>query len=63
MWAGSLDIDLPNIGQTPFRLAMPDMYKCSDPVESYRGYYRGEKARFAKWKTGNIPSWWAEEPG
>ena len=60
-WAEDLDIDLPARGQTPFRLAMPDEYKTNDPVESYRKYYIGDKARFAKWKTGNVPSWWIEE--
>ena len=29
---------------------MPDQYKVDRPVESYRNYYRGEKAYFAKWK-------------
>ena len=60
-WAEDLDIDLHARGQTPFRLAMPDGYKTNDPVESYRKYYIGDKARFAKWKTGNVPSWWSEE--
>ena len=60
-WAEDLDIDLPARGQTPFRLAMPDEYKTDDPVESYRRYYVGDKARFAKWKTGNVPGWWSEE--
>ena len=60
-WAEDLNISLPVRGQTPFRLAMPDKYKTNDPVESYRRYYIGDKARFAKWKTGNIPSWWENE--
>jgi len=47
-------------GQTPFRLAMPDIYKTNNPVESYRNYYLGEKSRFARWKTG-APSWWTLE--
>ena len=46
-----------DIGLTPFRLAMPEKYKCVDPVKSYREYYIGEKSRFAKWKTSS-PSWW-----
>jgi len=46
-----------DIGLTPFKLSMPDKYKCSDPVESYRNYYSGEKKRFAKWKT-SPPQWW-----
>ena len=48
---------LRDIGLTPFRLAMPDQYKCDDPVKSYRNYYIGEKSRFAKWKTTQ-PTWW-----
>lgn len=47
-------------GQTPFRLAMPEQYKSSDPVESYRNYYIGEKSRFARWKTA-APNWWPRE--
>ncbi len=45
-------------GLTPFRLAMPPEYKQADPVQSYRNYYMGEKARFAKWKLG-APTWWS----
>ena len=46
-------------GITPFAVAMPDTYKVpGDPVSSYRAYYLGDKSRFAKWKTGNQPSWW-----
>ena len=36
---------------------MPDEYKRTDPVEAYRAYYIGDKARFAKWKRGNVPEW------
>ena len=46
-----------DLGLTPFRLAMPERYKCDDAVTSYRDYYLGEKSRFARWKTG-APSWW-----
>src|SRR5574343_675238 len=31
---------MPNKGITPFALCMPDQYKASDPVQSYRNYYR-----------------------
>ena len=51
-------VDIPN-GTTPFAVAMPEKYKVpDDPVASYRAYYLGDKARFAKWKSGNTPSWW-----
>ncbi len=47
------------LGRTPFAVAMPEKYKVpGDPVTSYRAYYLAEKARFAKWKTGNTPLWW-----
>jgi len=51
-------IDNPT-GITPFAVAMPEKYKVpDDPVASYRAYYLGEKSRFAKWRTGKVPSWW-----
>lgn len=51
-------IDNP-VGTTPFAVAMPESYKIvGDPVASYRAYYLGDKARFAKWKNGDPPAWW-----
>ena len=38
---------------------MPDYCKAESVVESYRNYYNNEKARFAKWKDGNIPFWFS----
>lgn len=38
---------------------MPDNCKTTDTVLAYRNYYNNEKAYFAKWRTGNIPEWWA----
>ena len=37
---------------------MPDQYKVSDVVESYRNYYRGDKAYIANWTKRNKPEWW-----
>lgn len=38
--------------------AMPDEYKVSgDSVQSYRNYYVGAKAGFAKWKARSTPEW------
>jgi|TARA_R110000824_G_scaffold357562_3_gene545085 hypothetical protein len=51
-----------DFGLTPFRLAMPEQYKCDDPVKSYRDYYIGEKSRFARWKTSE-PVWWPFREG
>lgn len=42
---------------TPPTPAMPDEYKTSSVLESYRQYYAGEKWKFAKWKHNQIPEW------
>jgi hypothetical protein len=42
---------------TDFPQAMPDEYRCNDPVEAYRAYYRAEKRRFANWTNRNVPQW------
>jgi hypothetical protein len=49
---------IPEIGQTPFVKCMPDQYKVDDVVESYRNYYRGDKAYIAKWTKRHTPYWW-----
>lgn len=50
--------EIPEIGLTPVRLAMPDVYRTSDPVESYRKYYNEEKARFSAWTLpATVPHW------
>lgn len=49
---------IPAIGLTPFAKCMPDHYKVEDAVESYRNYYRGDKAYIAKWSKRNQPEWW-----
>jgi hypothetical protein len=47
-------------GLTPFALAMPDKYKCDDPVTAYRNYYMSEeKQRIATWKKKREkPDWY-----
>lgn len=48
----------PDLGLTPFVLAMPEQYRCDDPVRSYKNYYIHEKSYFAKWHYRvNIPYW------
>lgn len=42
---------------TPFALAMPDEYKCDDPVQSYRNYYNGAKRHLFKWTKREVPEW------
>ncbi len=48
----------PQIGLTPFIKCMPDQYKVDSAVESYRNYYRADKAYIAKWSKRPIPEWW-----
>lgn len=55
---------LPNIGLTDFRQAVArepyDCVRVGDPVTAYREYYVRYKARFAKWRLGNVPEWYKE---
>ncbi len=58
-WMGNMDALLPwGNNNYDFALAMPDQYKRKCPVESYRLYYRTEKARFAKWEKGVPKPYW-----
>lgn len=53
---------LEDIGLTDFVLAMPDVYKVNDPVQSYRNYYIGDKARFARWtEPAKVPYWFIKK--
>ena len=47
-----------DLGITPFAQAMPEQYRRkNDAVSAYRAYYRGEKAKFAKWTKRPVPPW------
>ena len=47
-----------DIGLTQFPLCMPDKYKSDNVVQSYREFYRKEKARFATWSfPAKEPRW------
>ena len=46
-----------SIGITPVPLAMPDDSKLSDPINSYRMYYKLHKKHFVKWTSRSIPYW------
>lgn len=50
--------NLPNIGLTPFALAMDDEYKQEDAVQSYRTYYMEEKNELWGYTNRNPPHWW-----
>lgn len=44
---------------TPFAIAIKDpKHHLNSAVESYRAYYKADKARFAKWKNTSPPDWW-----
>ncbi len=48
-------------GLTPFAQAMPEQYRRkNDAVGAYRAFYRGEKAKFAKWTKRPVPQWMHE---
>lgn len=42
---------------TPLPSAMPEQYKGECVIESYRKYYNGDKAHFAKWTNREVPFW------
>lgn len=43
---------------TPFAQCMPEQYRQADPVQAYRAFYKGEKAKFAVWNYSPKPTWW-----
>jgi hypothetical protein len=56
-WAENNLPPIPSKGLTPWALCMPDEYKVSDPVQSYRSYYQGAKQELAAWKNRSVPAW------
>jgi hypothetical protein len=48
---------IPDIGFTTPAMAMPDIYKSNNPVESYRAYYFFEKSNIHSWKKRSVPKW------
>lgn len=51
---------LPDIPWHDPPLVMPESYKCDDPIEAYREYYRRDKASFATWTRRRHPKWMSE---
>ena len=39
---------------------MPEDAKTTSSLDAYRNYYIKYKHEFAKWKMGNIPSWYSD---
>lgn len=59
-WCSSNIPNIPSVGLTPFKMAMPDKYKTDNPVYSYRMYYFYDKRlKFnCTWKLREKPGWW-----
>ena len=57
-WCRDNRPEFPDNERTPFAQAMPKEYKKPCPVDAYRAYYMGEKAKFATWKNRPTPYWW-----
>jgi hypothetical protein len=49
--------EMQDLGLTPFALAMPQEYRLTDAVESYRTYYKSEKSQFLKYSNRETPYW------
>jgi hypothetical protein len=56
-WCLTNKLNIHDKGFTEPPKAMPDEYKVTDVIESYRNYYNGAKKDFAKWKNRDIPEW------
>ena len=50
-------LDFKKTRRTKFVQAMPDHCKDKDAVKAYQKFYNLYKFSFAKWKLGNVPSW------
>jgi hypothetical protein len=57
LWCKENEPNLPNVPMTKFALAMPNEFKTSCAIESYRAYYNGEKRHIYAWKGRFEPSW------
>ena len=49
--------NIPDITFTEPPLAMPDEFKVSDVIQSYRNYYMGPKRGFCVWSGRENPEW------
>ena len=56
-WCRDHEPDLPSGPRTPFALMMPDQYKTDSAEESYRRYFREDKAHLASWTSREDPHW------
>jgi hypothetical protein len=52
--------NIPNVPFTQPPQAMPEQYRTSDSILSYRNYYKFEKNHLAAWSKRSIPDWYKE---
>ena len=57
-WCLTNRIKVTDKGFTEPPKAMPEEFKVSDVVQSYRNYYMGPKSKFAVWKGREVPEWY-----
>jgi hypothetical protein len=64
VWLETNRPPLPRKGLTPFALGFkgfPEYIVTGDAVASYRAFYVGQKAKFAKWSPwAQAPDWWPD---
>ena len=57
--------NIPDIGRTPFKLAMGSNPECmfpTDPVRSYRAFYQTKQERFKmEWSKRAVPEWFKQK--
>jgi len=54
-WLTANPPDLPKLGITEIRQAMPEEFKRPNPVEAYRAYYLGAKMRLLRYSKRGVP--------
>jgi len=54
----SLDsIKFPKLEMTPFAQAMPEEYRCVDPIRAYKTYYLNDKKDLLNYTRREAPAW------
>lgn len=57
LWMTQNIPDLPRGKMSLPPQAMPEKYKCENPIEAYRNYYLGEKLHFVRYTKREKPEW------
>ena len=51
------EIAFPSVGLTSFAQAMPEEYRCIDPVRAYKTYYLNDKKDLLNYTRREVPVW------